>query len=1515
MENTPLQQIDLSTVFNDGDSNPSAWTGQRAQPRFPILEMNQPSPAVDAPPMVLGDWEKIKRAKAISATFDLPFGMAYDGEETFTAELNKQNPSWTSEIGKSIMRSTGNQYTNLGHAMELIGYSKEQADVYRIYGRQLANSYNPTVAVNDVTWKRFISPEWLSTVAVEGVTSSLSLVPAAIVAGYAGLTTAGALGLGMFGKIVLTGLFGGLITGPIEAAFEAGQTVEEARRKGLPEDEVQRQAEYVFNNNLKLLIGSNAAQIGAMITPMGKMISAVAPTVMAQRIAASSIVRSALGAAKIGAAGAIEPGEEATQTAFQQVAAEGGTVMDKLRRFNPEMQDAVVLATVMGLGMQGAGSVFTGVTDRVVDTMKEGLRAEYDAQVQAGLTAGMDEHDATVSALDTIAATPEGEAHIDQVTKEMKDLAEGKPPPQPTQEEIQKAVDDYIAEQEDVADIIPQGDIDALVNEQTMEAVASGATSVDELLSDEPTITVEETAPVQNFIISEETYQAALASLKEKTTGLHAGVDPFVLGDLVKIGAYHIERGIRTFAEWSNAMIDRFGEWVKPHLDNIWNQSIDMVGAGIPSGVDLGEEALAETKAVEGAKMPAKDVKAQVRLTTGQKRIVKTIREDEALHGAMKMAERMAKEAYAAGNKDGVKAAMADMQEIVIKAKVKAEGFGFREGFKLGERLTNRELTVAYKAKEEERLATAKALIKMIHESDIPATMKGKYLEALAGKLTHKRVNDIMDRIDAASELATRQEIVDDLVNFKSHMGRIDVDYQKRITELLEDINLKKIGPKTRERLLSLAAFAERNGMPSGVSPKMLADIERLEMRQPEDMSIQDLKDLRDMAEHLFELGKLKRKLWTKYNQRMREKAIAEAVASTHNLDAATSGKEGMWQATKGGMLTGYLNILSPMRVGRLVDGSKAERGWNYLAVRQMVAKATEAEWQHHARLAEVMEEADRLGFKTMDLSDENLGRIVANIRILEGSPMAAQTIMERFGWTSLAPLTQQEMRLVEALEKSTNERVAEVAALWEERHNVPFVKRDRYILPLYYEGEFNTGIEDVADPHEKTNVPQGFGIERVEGVTKPPRIDLWSMLEQALAEQEWFLEVQPEIDNIKRVVKSKEYVAQAGQSVSTWWTAYLDIVARHGISAGAAASRRSMPGVHQFLKGARNNMTTGVLGLRPSTILVQPLALFQTLAYMSAEYGPATAGEALSEFAKTWVSTSHFNKIVEASHSLQMRAGGEVALAELLQDSPATTRLNKFKRAAMKLIQKPDMRTTAGTQQAIENILNKRGVENAHLEAETVTLMVAASSDVASRPLIFSRGETAKTFLTFQTFMVNSFGLTTYDIVKRGVIDGTAKKKIGALIAVGFLIAGRASDNEVREFLYELTFRRNRQENRWPGWVKAIFGLASDVPFFGNVFNIVAAHGGSSEIPIQKMLNDTIRDSIGALGAYTKAPGTQELSAEEKRRKLAQAAFQAVKVGAVIGKGIPGTAFGLDTLEGVMFPAKEKSGRGERRR
>lgn len=79
---------------------------------------------------------------------------------------------------------------------------------------------------------------------------------------------------------------------------------------------------------------------------------------------------------------------------------------------------------------------------------------------------------------------------------------------------------------------------------------------------------------------------AAKARLKERFTSERGSVSPkkidpsddSVFEDLRNVGAYYVKRGVTQFAEWSKAMVEDFGEAIRPMLDNTWGELAAMRG-------------------------------------------------------------------------------------------------------------------------------------------------------------------------------------------------------------------------------------------------------------------------------------------------------------------------------------------------------------------------------------------------------------------------------------------------------------------------------------------------------------------------------------------------------------------------------------------------------------------------------------------------------------------------------------------------------------------------------------------------------------------------------------------------------------------------------------------------------------------------------------------------------------------------------------------------------------------------
>ena len=118
---------------------------------------------------------------------------------------------------------------------------------------------------------------------------------------------------------------------------------------------------------------------------------------------------------------------------------------------------------------------------------------------------------------------------------------------------------------------LPDADISISQN-ATVEEIKKAAQKIINLAKPTPTVAkAKAVKPKGKRIISEESYQKAKKRLTDRTT-LRMGADPQGFADLVTIGAYHVENGLKTFATWSKKMVEVYGNSVKPQLQKIWGQ-------------------------------------------------------------------------------------------------------------------------------------------------------------------------------------------------------------------------------------------------------------------------------------------------------------------------------------------------------------------------------------------------------------------------------------------------------------------------------------------------------------------------------------------------------------------------------------------------------------------------------------------------------------------------------------------------------------------------------------------------------------------------------------------------------------------------------------------------------------------------------------------------------------------------------------------------------------------------------
>ena len=835
-------------------------------------------------------------------------------------------------------------------------------------------------------------------------------------------------------------------------------------------------------------------------------------------------------------------------------------------------------------------------------------------------------------------------------------------------------------------------------------------------------------------------------------------------------------------------------------------------------------------------------------------------------------------------------------EDVLLRVRVRAEAAGARVGFRVARTLTREELITKFKSSQTTIRELKEEVINRI-KTNLPLEARGRFIQTLERDLTRKRVYGIYERIERISEQIRRREIVEELKEVPK--GNIAVDYQRRVEETMRDIDLAKPTERTLRRLESLNEYIQRQGVPLGISTDTLNKLSRLTKKNVSQMTVQELTDLRDTVQTLQQLGKLKLQLKFKYNQRERGIALQRLIASTNNLDPPVTpimGRIGQWDMAKVQTRRMYMETFHTPRVADMIDGYKAYEGENAKYIKRLGIKETAAKVETQNIVSEVLDEIQALGVK--ELTPDQQLRMMINIRLREGAHDQVKTLLERNKLTKVPEISDTENQIIEIVRKAVNKTTDEIAAIYEEIENKPFRRLSEYVLPIKYEYEYNIIPSQTIEQgrHRTTQTFKGFVYKRQKGVERMPRTDVLGILEEAINEQQWYVKIQPELENLKYLVRSKEYIEKSGQMAANFWRDYMDVVARRGWSAMAASN--------PLLRAARINIGRSILGYKLTSVLMQPFSVFDAIAYANTRFGGTVALQIIKEFSKAWINPKYARQIIAESPALRMRKAGEVAVEELAPGLVARpprgierrvppvirTALRKFQREALTFLQEFDIRTAAGVQKAMENILVKNGIPNAKQEAEFFMNITQGSAEVTYRPLILSRGEGSRTLFTFQTFFLNRWGVIAHDLITSGLIKSrTWGKKFAALIGLAIMIAASVAENEARYAILGLTKKVKKKAS---AWVAAVMAIPENIPIFGNMISSFVTYGTTDfDFPLARV----VENAIGGIGVITKkTPEAKMMAGLRAAESFAELL------------GIPGSAQFFDFLEG-LFGGEEK--------
>lgn len=799
-------------------------------------------------------------------------------------------------------------------------------------------------------------------------------------------------------------------------------------------------------------------------------------------------------------------------------------------------------------------------------------------------------------------------------------------------------------------------------------------------------------------------------------------------------------------------------------------------------------------------------------------------------------------------------------------------------GVRIGRSAMRETLIEAFRTKQENVSDIKKAIIN--YAGDLPSNEKGRLLPMVANAKTQLDLTKAMLRVDAALQRIDKNEQLQAVRDAASEVraavrtGRgIAVDYQKRLVDILSDYDLKKPTARTLSRLQSLKEYLDDN--PGFVPDYVVKQLDRLSKRNPGQMTTEEIKDLNDTLNRLIALGHLKLQLKNNYDERVKQANLAKLLTNTKSLDPRGDTKDDAYNRREAKKKM-YIHSIHAFRVTDMIDGYVDYKGQNTRLQRLIASKVNNAELTANSLLRSVFDEIKAIKNRW---TDKEQAIMEFHLLVQQGAHTQANELATVQGWKEAPKLTP-EMEIAMDLMRGTFQKTEDyLAAVYEELNNKPFEKVENY-FPLKYEQRKGEIPEPTIGQKflRSSQTEQGFTFKRLPNVKRTPRVDVFAQFEEAVREQQYFMHVQPALLEVRSLVNDDAYKNKAGRVVTNWWRDYIDAMSNRGQLSGVRSNA--------WLRHKRIQLSRAILGYKLSSVLMQPLAIFDAVAYVQMRFGQTAAARLLLHFANTWINPFYARKVLKLSPSIQLRKGtaGELAVEEIAGTSRRKKISEAYNRLGLKPLQYFDLKTAASVDQAVFKILRGKGLSesDARAEADLIMNIVSGSSEVADRPMVLMSGEGLRTIFTFQTFMLNRWGLIAHDIINSGLIHGSLGRKARAIYALFILALAGGVENELRAKLYELMSGK-ALKNQLSFWKGAFLSIPEAVPILGQIIQGYGQAGQSFSVPLTRTMENF-------------RLGTQQIFSDdaEKRKK----GF--IRLGEAIAtwNGISGSAQIADLIE-----------------
>jgi hypothetical protein len=772
----------------------------------------------------------------------------------------------------------------------------------------------------------------------------------------------------------------------------------------------------------------------------------------------------------------------------------------------------------------------------------------------------------------------------------------------------------------------------------------------------------------------------------------------------------------------------------------------------------------------------------------------------------------------------------------------------------------------------------------------LPSQLQGRMKQAIADTTTNIRLANLEIRIADRIKKYQHQQTLKEAKNSArvARTAKITTEYQRAIREILDTYDLQKPTQKTITKLTNLRKFLQNN--PEAPIPqKYLDNIQRLEKKPIRNMTTDEVKELTDTVKHLTKLGEEIQKHRIIVDKLMFNKELGNALKDTNNLDSKYENINRAMEVSNGFEFT--------FRVADKSDGSQMYEGWHAKTVKELGQKVNTADINQANRIYDFQQKHLEISNKTLSKREQK--EVAAHLWNDQGGKEQTNKILKDLGLKELPKLTEKQEGIKEILKELVGEKTDKIQVLWEttmvdsDGRPMEFGIEKNY-FPFYYEERgSDLGIYSILQDYRvQSKIAFGSGLERQSGVKLTPRTDIYKMAQEAVAKQELFLNLQPTLLKKGTIFRTKEYQNKAGKINTKYWVGYVDEMSRNGMSSNAV--RTPMDG---WLRKGRQNLSRGLLDLSFTSTAIQPLAMFDAMAYMITYLPKKTVFKLATNMVQSFVRPNFAKKTIEQSLALKTRKGGEEVISTFSENKlnkgvkiPRTTieKIISKIRSPFAAIQFFDIRTAAAVQKTLVDELSKvMPKEQAQAEADFIMDLVSGSSNLAYRPRIMSQGELGRTLTTFQTFVLNEWGLATQDILKKGIVMGGKNRKMAtrlfAVIGLGFLFLLAYLEDKLRNKITNATKGTDYESD--PFWKTALLYLPERIPVLGNIVSGVKYGKAGLSVPLVDTFSNIITETSKAI------------TSKKKETRLI-ALSKSIESFAILFLGLPGVKEAQNILE-----------------